>query len=208
MPYKDIIFYNNLHNGDIHISRTFVQDIIEKTNLPSTYIHHNYPNLLRTENVTEKDGQYISDSKLIFESENHIYINTWYNINYGHKYYGCTIEALYYNFDIIYKYLKIPLESIENYIPYINFSKLPNEVLSPIDDFFSDKKYDKYVFVSSGPTMSGQSDNKELSGIINNMSLQFPNYLFIGTVKENHKIFSFVDEFDKTDFNYLIYRFN
>jgi hypothetical protein len=56
--------------------------------------------------------------------------------------------------------------------------------------------------------MSGQSDNKELSGIINNMSLQFPNYLFIGTVKENHKIFSFVDEFDKTDFNYLIYRFN
>jgi hypothetical protein len=39
---KNLIFFNYFHNGDIHVSREFVKDILNKTNFNNhIYYHHN-----------------------------------------------------------------------------------------------------------------------------------------------------------------------
>ena len=45
---KIINFFNCAHNGDVHLSREFVKDIINKTNCDDyEYWHINKPNLLK-----------------------------------------------------------------------------------------------------------------------------------------------------------------
>lgn len=45
---KKVFFYNTFHNGDVHLSRTFVRDIMEKMGqLDYTYLHNNNPKIIK-----------------------------------------------------------------------------------------------------------------------------------------------------------------
>jgi hypothetical protein len=188
---KNIFFYNYWHNGDIHSSREFVKDIMNKISANYYYYHNNSEKLL---DINIQINKYLNpekpdNNKLFYTIDNDIYINTWFHLNYGHKIYQCTIEALYYNFNIIYKELGIDIEPIEFYIPNINYE---NYDIKNINLYFkNNNKYDKYVFISNGNVQSGQSINDNMDNIINILSDKFSNYLFIlsnNTSLQKHNI--------------------
>lgn len=186
---KTIIFYNNFHYGDLHISRTFVKDIINKTKLGCIYVHRNlHKNMFLPEHIVDLDldeGE-LPDNKLIYVENDIIYINTWLNSNFGNRLYGCTLQALYYNFGIIYNNLGIELEPIEYYIPRIDFDNLSPLKLSPINHFFFTYDYKKYIYIANGVVRSGQSDNTNMVKYIINLAVQFPEHLFITTEDIKH----------------------
>jgi len=75
----ELIFYNNYHNGDIHLSRNFVKDIIKKTNYDKySYIHNNSSTILKDiNNLTYiKASKELYDRVLIYNDTDHTYINT------------------------------------------------------------------------------------------------------------------------------------
>jgi len=181
---KNLIFFNYWHNGDIHVSREFVKDILNKTNFNNRiYYHHNSLKLLMDINVEIKRfdmNMNINNEKLFYEDDNNVYVNTWFHLEHGFKYYQCTLEALYYNFTEIYKQLDIKLEDISFYIPKIDFSKF--NVLS-IDKFFKNTHFKKHVYICNGMTLSGQSDNMILTNLIKELSDKYIECLFILTEK-------------------------
>lgn len=165
---KKLIFYNNFHNGDIHASRQFVKDIISKINPKETEYHHvNSSTILMDIDLNHVKNKYNESNDLFVEDDDNIIINTWFHIKYGHKYHQCTIEALYYNFDIIYKKLGIKLEPIEYYIPEIDYKKFN---VSNIDNFFKKKEFDKYIFLSNGEVRSFQSTNENMDIVVDELS--------------------------------------
>ena len=147
------------------------------------YYHSNSSTILKDININQRrfDNSIIFNNDDLFgEDEDNIYINTWFHLNHGFKYYQCTIESLYYNFTEIYKFLNIKLEDITYYIPKIDFNKF--NILN-IDKFFENKKYEKYVFVCNGLTLSGQSDNEILDVYIKILAEKYQDCLFILTEK-------------------------
>ena len=175
---KKIIFFNHFHNGDIHSSREFVKDIIFKMNPEQVEYHQNNENLelsdINIKFLTIDDDLHMD--KLIYEDDLTIYINTWFNTYFGHRYYQCTLEALYYNFKIIYEKLNIKLDPIDNYIPLIDYSKYN---IKNIDEYISDIKNKKLIFISNGKIESNQSDNENLDFIINDLSNDKNNIIFV-----------------------------
>lgn len=185
---KPIIFYNNFHNGDIHVSRAFVMDIIKKVNTTFEYYHNCSPKLLQDIDVvhkqTNENNYNFSNVPIIYETENEILINTWYNVNqpaFG-KNGGCTLKTLYENFRVVYQHLNIPLEDIEYYIPTYDFSKYD---IGPVIDFMFENRQNK-IYISNGYGISGQCDNFDFDTIVDKLSDVFPNYLFI--LSNNTKI--------------------
>ena len=60
---KKLIFYNNFHNGDIHVSRDFVKDIVSKINFSEAiYYHENSYTILKDIEVKHVKEKYGSDS--------------------------------------------------------------------------------------------------------------------------------------------------
>ena len=178
MENKNLVFFNYFHNGDVHSGREFVKDIIKKTGYESVFFYHKLKSsILKDINLKEiLLDDTIDNDKLIYEDIENIYINTWFHVKYGHSRYQCTLEALYYNFTIIYDYLKIKLESISYYIPSIDYFKYN---IKKIDDFFDGSKYDKYIYVSNGEIESFQSDPISLDEPIYLLSKIYKNCLFI-----------------------------
>jgi len=175
---KKIIFFNYFHNGDIHSSREFVKDIISKMNPEQVEYHQNNENL----ELSDINGKFLTPIKdlnndhLIYENDSTIYINTWFHTHFGHRYHQCTLEALYYNFEIIYEKLNIKLDPIENYIPSIDYSKYN---IKNIDGYISNIKNKKLIFISNGKVKSQQSDNENLDFIINDLSNDKNNIIFV-----------------------------
>lgn len=178
---KPIVFYNTLHNGDIHVSREFIKDIINKIDTQFYYYHNGGPKLLQDINIqykTFKAGAYnFTNSQIIHEEQNSILINTWYNTNFdGYKKYGCTLKTLYENFKIIYEYLNIKIEPLEFYIPSFDFTKYSTQ---SIDAFIEKNTEKKKIYISNGMVQSGQSDNFSMDEIINKLSNHFSDWLFL-----------------------------
>jgi len=180
---KKIIFFNHFHNGDIHSSREFVKDIIFKMNPEQVEYHQNNENLelsdINIKFLTIDDDLHMD--KLIYEDDLTIYINTWFNTHFGHRYYQCTLEALYYNFKIIYEKLDIKLDPIENYIPSIDYSKYN---IKNVDEYFSNIKSKKLIFISNGKIESMQSDNENLDFVIKDLSDNKNNIIFVTSPTE------------------------
>lgn len=177
---KKIIFFNAFHSGDIHASREFVRDIKNKTINSIEYHHNCSPKILADINIEQKaiTPQYgYNSAKILYETEELIYINTWYNpntLNFGQNG-GCTLKTLYANFQTVYQHLNIPIEPIEYYIPNIDFSKYE---INKIDQFIN-LDFRKKVFISNGVFLSGQSVMFNFDPIINYLAINFPDILFI-----------------------------
>lgn len=176
---KKLTFFNYFHNGDIHAGREFVKDIMKKTNTDLSFYYHKLkPGILKDINIQELvlEDNTIDNSHLYYEDDNNIYINTWFHVNFGHRRFQCTLEALYYNFTIIYDKLNIELEDISYYIPSIDYTKYNT---GKIDEFFSESQYKKYIYVSNGEIESFQSDPTSLDDPIQLLSKIHKNCLFI-----------------------------
>jgi len=187
---KSIVFFNTFHNGDIHVSREFIKDIRNKVNNDLEYHHNNGPKLTLDIDVAYKRLDFnlynYDNTKIIYEVNDIIYVNTWYNPNLPNFKYGCTLITLYENFKIVYQYLGIPIEPMNYYIPSFDFSKFN---VSNIDQFVLNNKQIK-IYISNGGVQSGQSVNFDFNPIINDLSSRFPQHLFIisngyGIIRDN-----------------------
>jgi hypothetical protein len=133
---KNLFFYNNWHNGDLHVSRGIVNYIVnivkdKNPNMGFYYGHYNDPEILKDLPVIYDSNylKYLNDKKHenFFIRDESLFINTWYGVN----------NYLYYNefgptFDCIFELMKVPDKQldidlnevdIKKLIPKINFNK-------------------------------------------------------------------------------------
>jgi hypothetical protein len=176
---KNIVFYNQFHNGDIHVSRTFIKDISERLNVKIYYHHGASFNILKDLNIIQSNDYSNKHFKadLILQDDDNIYFNTWYNIySQAYRKYNISLKTLYENFKILYDFLKLEMYDLSYYIPEINFKAYD---IDNIDNFFKSTKFKFFVYVSNGLTLSGQSVNFDFDIIIEKLANDFPNILFI-----------------------------
>lgn len=189
-----IEFFNNFNNGDIHISREFIKDIIKKTNSSNVdYFHKNSERILldipeiKTQPKINNIDDHISYYKYYDRHPEVFLINTWYNSQpENYKKYSCTLKTLYENFKLIYSELGISIETEDFYIPSIDFSKYQ------IPQLLETSQYEKRIFISNCEAISGQSPQIYWDELIFDLTIKFPNYLFFITnpsfVKRNNCI--------------------
>src|SRR5579864_8093282 len=107
--FRKVVFFNYYHNGDIHLSRGFVRQIINKThqidpNVQFYYAHRNPPDLLLDVNITMDPGSLSAvgnDHISLFVRGDTVYFNTWYAQQHF-KYmgvHGISIDTLYLAFN-------------------------------------------------------------------------------------------------------------
>jgi hypothetical protein len=126
----NIIFFNNYHNGDIHLSRKFIIDIMSKFKCDNYYYHHfNDATLLKDivnlQHINRNDLRYLNNEQII-NNVNELIINTWVgqvNAKYLHltdK--SCSLYTYYEMFKDIYIKLNIKIENIDYYLPDIDWN--------------------------------------------------------------------------------------
>jgi hypothetical protein len=192
--YKNIVFYNHFHNGDIHLSREFVRKLSEvfRQKLPGvniSYSHKNnaslladIPNLGYNQvplNWHEHEGVMIRGDTIL--------INTWYaqrRFLYMNRY-GITFDCLYLIFDDVCKtHFGFSLSEIESdptkWFPAIDFSKF--EIANAKQRL--DACQEPMVLVSNGHALSGQAENFPMLPAICNLANKYQGIVFILT---NHE---------------------
>ena len=179
---KKIIFHNNFHNGDIHVSRNFIRDIIKKSPNYEYYYYHTNSNRLLNDLVKINfiKGKYKNDNDepLIQNINDDILINTWYNADKENfrQYGGTTLRTLYENFKKVYKHLDIQIEDMSFYIPSIDFNYYE---IQHINEFMVENKNKNKIFISNGNTLSGQAKNYNMDNMIKLLSTKHTDILFL-----------------------------
>ena len=188
--YSKVVFFNYYHNGDIHLSRSFVRKIIEKvkqidSSVRFFYSHKNSPGLLADIDISmDHAGLSIvgNDHANLIVRGDTIYINTWY-AQQQFKYmnvYGISMDTLYAAFNDSCKAVwGFSLEDISNdpsvFFPTIDYSKFQISEAKNWIDMHPGYK----VFVSNGPVLSGQAHNFDLTSIAVEVAKNHPDKSFI-----------------------------
>lgn len=219
----NIYFFNPCRNGDVHVSRTYIIDIINK--LPdNNYYYIQNPNYtsgfilndIKRLKISYDIGKTNPDSSITKIGDN-IFINTWYGqsrFKYFEMQYSlnkaddCSFYILYNIFKDVYKFLNIEIDDFENYLPEIFFDNLEK---TKIDTFLeNNSNFEKKVLICDNPVQSGQSLNFDFKYIIKELSSIYKNYAFISTSNNNpiaDNIFSTNDiiglKFDLNEISYL-----
>lgn len=189
--YKNVIFFNPFHNGDIHVSRTIVSQIINKMkkDYPETNFFYSHPNSsellldikdLKYDHDKHKDIENIRLSKKIIGDT--VYISTWYgqqNGSQGNKF-GCTFDCIYtlmnYNCKDIFKFsLSDISKNPVDFFPTIDYSYFLIEKARSWLDSHTEKK----IFVANGLALSGQAINFSMTPIIKELSQKHKDKVFI-----------------------------
>jgi len=188
-----VIFFNHFNNGDIHVSRSFIKHIIPKIKsiypgIELIYSHKN-PNLLIDIDGLKYDPSLYKVVKNehvgVYKIGETIYFNTWYAQQH-HKFmnvYGLTLDCLYaaFNSNCI-EMFGFSLEDISvdpnKFFPAIDYSKFD---ITNINTWLKLINNQKKIFVSNGGVLSGQSENFNLSMIIDELAKNHLDKIFILT---------------------------
>lgn len=165
------IFYNHFHNGDIHVSRSFIRKILPFLNGDKYFAHRNDSCLLNDIENLKYDSaclNMIDIHHLILQKDDSKYINTWYAAN-SYKYFnkhGITFDCLYALYDDVCKeLLNCSLSEIcedpYELFPEIYYSKF---YIENINKWIANDR--KKIFISNGNSLSGQSHNFPITGAI------------------------------------------
>ena len=189
---KTVIFFNSFHNGDVHLSRTFAEEVgkflLNNLGVASYYAHNNELSLL-------KDMDYVKSVPMNFEIEKNIpskkqnetvYLNTWYGVERFAwiKRYGITYNCLYHLFEAhLNRYFKLSLKNIssdlEYFFPAIKFERFfIDEIANWVDKYRDRKK----VFISNCEGYSGQPKmHEQFNMAAEILAARYPSFLFILT---------------------------
>jgi len=163
-------FFNHGGLGDIHVSRTFIKDIINQSNINITYYTNHSSEIIKDIPVSHSKIENWMDRSMKMECiSDKIYFNTWY----GHQTHTI-LQTLYNNFTPLYNKIGIEQKSLIYYIPQIEYN-IYN--IKNIDNFIKDDK--RYVLICNNNVNSGQSINYDFDYIINDLSESFPYFIFI-----------------------------
>lgn len=194
---KRVVFFNYFHNGDIHVSRGFVRQIMNKihqqdSSIQFSYGHKNDPSLL-----SDIPNLSFDSSALAIVNDSHvnlrkigdtIYINTWYaqqNFKYMNTF-GLTFDALYASFDencqhaFGFSLSEISMEP-KDFYPIIDYSKFE---ISRAQQWINENS-EKKILVENGHSLSGQSDNFNMTLAIANIAIHHMDKIFIISNQDN-----------------------
>jgi|SRR5579859_1136016 len=191
-----VTWINYYHNGDIHVSRSFIRQIIHNINkvnptIQFAYGHRNNPKLLSDISNLGFDSTALSivnnDHIGLYKINDTTYINTWYAQQH-HKYmnrYGITFDCLYDIFDDVCKtHFGFALSEIEpnpvKWFPTIDFSKFEISAAKQRLDLCKEP----LVLVCNGPALSGQAENFSMLPAVCNLAKKYQGIVFVLT---NHE---------------------
>jgi hypothetical protein len=151
------------------------------------------------------------EPRRIFIEEN--VLNTWIGCDHltflGAHGWGCFFENYFELCKYVANHFSIDIPDYYELLPSIDYDELPNiENVKENFSYLSDG-YDKKIFIATGPVESLQSSNFDFTNIINILSEEYPNFLFLTTTKidTNNKNVLFTENItnEKTDLLYLSY---
>jgi hypothetical protein len=200
LPKRKVLFYNNWHNGDIHMSRPYVIDLMNLLgDCDYYYYHKNDKKLLadieNLETVTEMTKSDLS-------------IDTWIG-QYHYRgmdipemaanksvFLGCNFPHYYAVMSLVYESLGLgrAIKSMEHYIPSIDYEKF---YIKNIDTFFSGQT-NPSVLISNNSIMSGQAPAVDFDAVTLSLADTFPQISFLltnpGTIKIQKNNVFYCDE--------------
>lgn len=188
---KRVVFFNYYHNGDIHVSRGFVRQIMAKVHqsdptIKFEYAHNNAPSLLADIPNLSFDLfglRVINDDHIsTFATKDTVYINTWYGQQH-HKYlnrHGLCFDVLYDIFNENCKSVwKFSLEEISTdasiFFPTIDYEKYQ---IKQAQDWLTAHPAKK-VFISNGLVLSDQAHEFSFTPIVSDLAAEFNDMIFI-----------------------------
>lgn len=195
MSYNKIVFFNHFNNGDIHISRTFISEIVKHlgNKYEIFFSHKNDPKLLEDIKGLKFDASLLkqADNKNVHIVKNNtFYAGTWYGVNnykYSNKANGFNFDTLYFIFQDIYAGLGLKLEDISKdpfyFFPAINYKNLHPTFIKNIDNFHAQNKVSP-VLVCNNHAKSGQAKNFNFTPIILKLAKMHPNRKWILTFRD------------------------
>jgi hypothetical protein len=184
---EKIVFYNNCKNGDIFLTKAFIQDYIDNNSNHDYYFaHSNSPRLhldiTKLKHVPLFDG--LHPGLPFINGPDYLGINTW--IGRDRKYVlgrdGCTLEMLY----AMYKEMGLTLkEDVYSYLPVFDFSYYQ---ISGIDDHVAKFLDKKKILICNGRVTSEQSMNFDFTPVIKRIAIDYPDKLFYLTAPINSEL--------------------
>lgn len=193
---KSICFFCHFHNGDIYHVREFLIDVSSQLKTKYFIAHGNSHMLTHDIDIEHIDLSTLSllsgkHYHKFIDTEQCLYVNTWIGAYFSpdNEYnMECSLRGFHRMFSHIYKVIgetfKIDLNlgNVENYYPSINYKKFDCD---SIDEFMSKNTNDK-ILISNGPALSCQTTyNTDMSEIIEPLSKEYPDNIFILTKKFN-----------------------
>lgn len=184
-----ICFFNFYHNGDLFHSKPFVREVIKHLGKEKVlYAHFKDPIVLKDLDIQHVRLEGISDKVKIMRPKDPdmLFVNTWIG-SYFDKYTGeCTLNFnmkmwadIYEDINTTFK-KKMKLGPVENYLPFVDYSKFE---LANVNNFIDAETRPKILFCN-GPAMSGQCQyNGDMKEIISTLAIQYENKVFITTHK-------------------------
>jgi len=185
----NIAFYNAWHNGDLHVSRTFIRYVIENIKVSSYHYLHNNPRKILQDIPNLQQEKYvfnISNKQGYFKMGDNVYINTWY-CSYNNEYLRNKEMTIFVLFNIFKRTLKEVfnhdmLNDPLFFLPKIDYSKFN---IDSINKFLTiDKR--KKILICNNEVESGQSENFNFDPVIKTLADQYPDILFLISNMKEH----------------------
>lgn len=179
---KDLILYNEFHNGDLFYSRIFLNMLPDNVNIK--YFHNCKPSLFCDYSNIE---EFPYSKFYSFKQQNNIpIVNTWIGQNnmiyLNSVNYGCSYENHFFLAKKLANSLGIKVEEdMDKYIPSVNYDSLPNIDNIKIRVNNLKTKFQKFVLISNGDVHSGQAINFDFTFVVNSLANENPNVLFLVT---------------------------
>lgn len=181
---NNITLYNHFHNGDIFFSRSIINFLKNYFNI-TFYHNQNVPLFLDIPEINEIKGipQTLNYTDHFTKTIHTGIINTWIGqgsyINRINS--GCSFENHMELTKEICNYFNITIPNYDDCLPEVNFEKLPN--YASIEKIMLEYKqqFKKIVLISNGDVNSGQCSNFDFFPIIKNLSITYPDILFMTT---------------------------
>lgn len=184
-----VCFFNFYHNGDLFHSKPFVREVIKHLGKEKVmYAHFKDPVVLKDLDIQHVRLEGIDHKTKVFRPKDPdiLFLNTWIG-SYFDKYTGeCTLNFnmkmwvdIYEEINTAFK-KKMKLGAVENYLPYVDYSKFD---LANVRSFLDAESRPKILFCN-GPAMSGQCEyNGDMREIIGPLAAQHEDKVFLTTHK-------------------------
>ena len=211
-----VCFFNFYHNGDLFHSKPFVREVIKLLGKEKVlYAHNKDPRAIEDLQIQTVRLEGIDNKTKVFRPKDPdmLFLNTWIG-SYFDKYTGeCTLNFNMKMWADIYEEIntafnkKLKLGPVENYLPYVDYSKYD---LANVRSYLDQDTKPKIMFCN-GPALSGQCEyNGSMEWIINPLAQKHPNKTFITTHKiststENVIYTGDIIKSDRCDLNEISY---
>ena len=184
-----ICFFNFYHNGDLFHSKPFVREVIRLLGKEKVmYAHNKDPRAIEDLQIQTVRLEGIDNKTKVFRPKDPdiLFLNTWIG-SYFDKYTGeCTLNFNMKMWADIYEDInttfnkKLKLGPVENYLPYVDYSKYD---LASVNAWLDGESKKKILFCN-GPALSGQCEyNGDMREIIGPLAAANEDKVFITTHK-------------------------